>query len=185
MDKKLTTMALSILPSIQKYVTPEGTLYTKLLKALYGCVQSGQFWYMKIKKFLRCEGYIATPMDQCIFRKVNGDVICFLILYVDDILLFANDDEINRVETFMKREFKWITVTKGNMQSYLGMSIDVSMNWITVDMHYYIQQLLQEFTDLTTYTTPAVKECFNPTESAVLDSTAQKKFHTIVAKLLY
>jgi hypothetical protein len=85
----------------------------------------------------------------------------------------------------MKREFKWITVTKGNMQSYLGMSIDVSMNWITVDMHYYIQQLLQEFTDLTTYTTPAVKECFNPTESAVLDSTAQKKFHTIVAKLLY
>jgi hypothetical protein len=52
LDKRLTTMALSILPSLQKYITPEGTLYTKLLKALYGGVQSGQLWYMKIKKVL-------------------------------------------------------------------------------------------------------------------------------------
>jgi hypothetical protein len=36
LDKRLTTMALAILPSLQKYVTNEGTLYTKLLKALYG-----------------------------------------------------------------------------------------------------------------------------------------------------
>jgi hypothetical protein len=77
LDKKLTTMALSILPSLEKYVTPEGTLYTKLLKALYGCVQSGQLWYTKIKKVLRREGYIATPTDQCIFRKVSGNHICF------------------------------------------------------------------------------------------------------------
>jgi hypothetical protein len=140
---------------------------------------------MKIKNVVRREGYIATPMDQCIFRKVNGNVIYLLILYVDDILLFANEEEINRVEAFMKREFRWITVTRGNVQSYLGMSIEVSTNRITVDMYYYTQQLLQKFTNLTTYTTPAVKECFNPTESVVLDITVQKKFHTIVAKLLY
>jgi hypothetical protein len=185
LDKRLTTMALSILPSLQKYITPEGTLYTKLLKALYGCVQSGQLWYMKIKKVLRREGYIVTPTDQCIFRRVSESVICFLILYVDDILLFANEEEINRVEAFMQKEFKWITVTRGNKQSYLGMNIEISSNKITVDMQYYTQQLLQEFTTLTTYTTPAVKECFNTTESAVLDAAAQKKFHTIVAKLLY
>ncbi len=185
LDKKITMMALSILPSLQKYVTLEGTLYTKLLKALYGCVQSGQLWYMKIKKVLRREGYIVTPTDQCIFRKVSGSTICLLILYVDDILLFVNEEEINQVEAFMQREFKWITVTRGNKQSYLGMSIEVDNNRITVDMQYYTQQLLQDFTHLTTYATPAVKESFNPTESAVLDAAAQKKFHTIVAKLLY
>jgi hypothetical protein len=58
MDKKLTTMVLSILPSLQSYVTPKGTLYTKLLKASYSCIQSGQLWYMKIAKVLRREGYI-------------------------------------------------------------------------------------------------------------------------------
>jgi hypothetical protein len=147
MDKKLTMMALSILPSLQKYVTPEGTLYMKLLKALYGCVQSGQLWCTKIKRVLWWEGYIATPTDQCIFRKVSGNHIWFLILYVDDILLFANDEEIKRVETFMKKEFKWITVIKDKIVIPRN-EHRVSKNQITVDMHYYTQQLLKEFTSL-------------------------------------
>jgi len=50
MDKKLTTAITTILPDLQDYVTPEGTLYTKLLKALYGCIQSGQLWYARISK---------------------------------------------------------------------------------------------------------------------------------------
>jgi hypothetical protein len=123
LDKRLTTMALRILPSLQKYVTAEGTLYTRLLKALYSCIQSGQLWYAKIKKVLRREGYISTPTDPCIFRKVNGSVLCILILYVDDMLLFADEEEIDRVEQFMKQEFKWIMVDRGNTQSYLGMNI--------------------------------------------------------------
>jgi len=45
MDEKLPTAIITILPDLQDYVTPEGTLYTKLLKALYGCIQSGQLWY--------------------------------------------------------------------------------------------------------------------------------------------
>jgi hypothetical protein len=146
MDKKLMTLALTILPSLQSYVTPEGTLYTKLLKALYGCIQSGQLWYAKNSKVLRQEGYIRTPTDPCIFRKVNGLVLCILILYVDDILIFADDEEISRVEAFMKREFQWITVIKNNTQSYLGMNITVEKNLVMVDKNYFIQQLLTEFT---------------------------------------
>jgi hypothetical protein len=134
---------LSILPSLQTYVTPEGTLYTKLLKALYGCVQSGQLWYTKIAKVLRRERYISTPTDPCIFWKVNQ--LYILILYVDDILLFADQEEIDRVQAFMKQEFKWITVVKGKVQSYIGMNIEVSSYKVTVNMNYYTQQLLQEF----------------------------------------
>jgi hypothetical protein len=110
MDKKLTSMVLSILPSLQSYVTPEGTLYTKLLKALYSCVQSGQLWYQKIEKVLCREGYTTTPTDPCIFKKAVEGMLFLLILYVDDILLFASCAEINRVQKFMEKEFKWITV---------------------------------------------------------------------------
>jgi hypothetical protein len=51
-DKKLTSSVISILPELQEYVTTEGTLYTRLLKALYSCIQSGQLWYAKIKMVL-------------------------------------------------------------------------------------------------------------------------------------
>jgi hypothetical protein len=46
LDKKLTSEVIAILPDLQPYVTDEGSLY---IKALYGCIQSGQLWYAKIK----------------------------------------------------------------------------------------------------------------------------------------
>ena len=30
-------------------------------------------------------------MDQCIYQKISGSKICFLIMYVDNILLATND----------------------------------------------------------------------------------------------
>jgi len=187
-DKKLTSAVISILPELQEYVTAEGTLYTRLLKALYGCIQSGQLWYAKIKRVLIREGYTPTSTDPCIFRRIVGERIYFLILYVDDILLFANIEETKRVKTFMMKEFQWITVICEKVQSYLGMNIEVQDHAIIVDMHYYIEQLLSEVSSkLTSYKTPAAKECFQiaTTNSPLLDNDAKKKFHTMVAKLLY
>jgi len=110
MDKQLTTVVISILPELKPYVTPSGTLYTKSLKALYGCIQSGQLWYSKISKVLSREGYTRTPTDPCIFCRSINEKILILILYVDDILIFADSIESARVKTFMEKEFKWITV---------------------------------------------------------------------------
>lgn len=89
MDKKSTTTVISILPDLQPYVATEENLYTKLLKALYGGIQSGQLWYAKIKMVLMREGYTPTLTDPCIFRCAYDNKIHLLILYVDDILLFA------------------------------------------------------------------------------------------------
>jgi hypothetical protein len=44
LDKKLISAVISMLLDLQQYVTVEGTLYTRLIKALFGCVQSGQLW---------------------------------------------------------------------------------------------------------------------------------------------
>ena len=33
-------------------------------------------------------------MDQYIYQKVSGSKICFLVLYMDDILLATNDKEM-------------------------------------------------------------------------------------------
>jgi len=178
-DKKLTSAVISILPERKEYVTTEGTLYTKLLKALYGCIQSGQLWYAKIKRVLMRERSTPTPTDPCIFRRIVGQKIYFLILYVDDISLFADNKEIERVKTFMMREFRWITVICKKVQSYLGMNIEIQDHAIVVDMHYYIEQLLSEVSSkLTSYKIPAAKECFQiaATDSPLLDIVQRRNF---------
>ena len=45
-------------------------------------------------------------MNQCIYHKVNGSKICFLVLYVDDILLATNDKGLlHEVKQFISENF--------------------------------------------------------------------------------
>ena len=45
-------------------------------------------------------------MDQCIYPKVSGNKTCFLVLYVDDILLATNDKGMmHRVKQFLSKNF--------------------------------------------------------------------------------
>ena len=43
-DKELTRLIFEQLPGLKKYVTSDGKMYCRLLKALYGCVQATKLW---------------------------------------------------------------------------------------------------------------------------------------------
>ena len=43
-------------------------------------------------------------MDQCIYHKITGSKICFLLLYVDDIFFTSNDKEmIHDMKQFLSK----------------------------------------------------------------------------------
>ena len=45
-------------------------------------------------------------MDQYIYQKVSGSKICFLVLYVDDILLATNNKGLlHEVKQFLSKHF--------------------------------------------------------------------------------
>ena len=51
-------------------------------------------------------GFVESPMDQCICQKVCGNKTCFLILYVDDILLATKDKRMmHGVKQFIFKNF--------------------------------------------------------------------------------
>lgn len=51
-------------------------------------------------------GFVENIMDQSIYLKVSGSKICFLVLYVDDILLATNDKGLLReVKQFLSKNF--------------------------------------------------------------------------------
>jgi hypothetical protein len=65
-------------------------------------------------------------------------MLLILILYVNDILILANSTEIDRIISFMTKQFQWITVSKENKQSYLGMNICVEDHKVSVEMIFFI-----------------------------------------------
>ena len=66
-------------------------LVCKLKKSIYGLKQASRQWYLKFHDVISSFGFVENITDQCIYQKVSGSKICFLVLYVDDILLATND----------------------------------------------------------------------------------------------
>jgi len=186
-DKKLTKLIVDVLPGIKKYVTNEGTLYCRLLKALYGCVQASKLWYNKLTKFLHALGYEQSPTDPCIMRKIVDGNVYLLVIYVDDILVLANEEEMERIKQAFIDEFQWITMDVSDSHSYLGMHIMMKDGCVVIDMQNFIDKLLEEHgEELREFATPADKNIFVVDEKAkVLVEAERKLFHTAVAKLLY
>ena len=44
-----------------------------------------------LMKQLKYFGFIKNEDEPCVYKKVSGSTIVFLVLYVDDILLIGND----------------------------------------------------------------------------------------------
>ena len=63
----------------------------KLQRSIYGRVQASQSWNKCFVSVIKAFGFVHTYGEACIYKKVSGSSVAFLILYVDDILLIGND----------------------------------------------------------------------------------------------
>ena len=66
----------------------------KLHKSIYGLKQGSRQWYLKFDEVVTANGFKENIVDQCIYMKVSGRKYIFLVLYVDDIFLTANDTDL-------------------------------------------------------------------------------------------
>jgi hypothetical protein len=66
----------------------------KLQRSIYGLKQASQSWNLHFDEVIKGFGFVKTSGETCIYKKVSGSSVAFLILYVDDILLIGNDTEL-------------------------------------------------------------------------------------------
>ena len=56
---------------------------------------------------IKAYGFIQTFGEACIYKKVSGSSVAFLILYVDDILLIGNDIEfLDSIKGYLNKSFQ-------------------------------------------------------------------------------
>ena len=102
-NKDLTNLIVEVYPDLKKIVSDNSYLYCCLLKALYGCFQASKLWFNKLVKFLCSEGYEQSSIDPCVMRKVVGDCVWLLLIYVDEILVIVGKKEIERLKLVLQR----------------------------------------------------------------------------------
>ncbi|RVW83853.1 Retrovirus-related Pol polyprotein from transposon TNT 1-94 [Vitis vinifera] len=121
-------------------------LVCKLKKSIYGLKQASCQWYLKFHDVISSFVFVENIMDQCIYQKVNGSKICFLVLYVDDILLATNNKGLlHEVKQFLSKNFDMKDM--GDVTYVIGIEIqrDRFRGLLGLSQETYINKVLERF----------------------------------------
>ena len=130
---------------------PEGSgEYTgklvRLRRSLYGLKQASRVWNELLDAELQKIGYIRIHADFCIYIYRDGDTICFLAIYVDDMGLLGNDLKVMQSHKgLLNKRFKIKDL--GNIKQILGIAIEYNHEAGTLYMHQtrYIKESVKHY----------------------------------------
>ncbi|CAI7910158.1 unnamed protein product [Closterium sp. NIES-54] len=162
----------------------------KLKRTLYGLKQSPRGWYKRIDDFLLQHDFARSECDSALYVLKEGEKQLVLLLYVDDLLLFSDsNDLIREVKQRLGAEFAMRNL--GLVTYYLGMHVDRDRANGTIHLHQekYVKGVLESFgmgnskpvgTSLATGFS-----CLTGEEESTLDEPEGKRFHWLVGSLMY
>ncbi|CAI7855828.1 unnamed protein product [Closterium sp. NIES-53] len=95
----------------------------KLKKALYGLKKAPRQWYLKLRGGLKEIGFTPSSADHSLFMLGEGEQRSFMVVYVDDILIFSPSSDFVK-EVMLKLQDKFKCKALGDVSFYLGLHIE-------------------------------------------------------------
>ena len=109
-------------------------------------MQASRSWNLRFDEVIKAFDFIQTYGEACIYKKVSGSSVAFLILYVDDILLIGNDIEfLKSIKGYLNKSFSMKDL--GEAAYILGIKIyrDRSRRLIGLSQSTYLDKILKKF----------------------------------------
>ncbi|CAI5940732.1 unnamed protein product [Closterium sp. NIES-64] len=161
----------------------------KLKKALYGLKQAPRQWYMKLREVLDEIGFTPSTADHSLFMLGEGEQRSFMVVYVDDILIFSPSSDLVK-EVMLKLQDKFKCKSLGDVNFYLSLHIDrdVEKRCMRVHQRKYLEALAANFGQseghVATHFPSGFKCVKGPEEKSVSDEE-RRRFHSLVGSLMY
>ena len=118
----------------------------KLQRSIYGLKQASRSWNLRFDQVIKSFGFVPNCYEACIYKKVSGSSVTFLVLYVDDILIIGNDiDMLNDVKSYLNKCFSMKDL--GEAAYILGIKIyrDRQRRLIALSQSTYLEKVLKMF----------------------------------------
>ena len=152
MDVKTAFLNGNLLEDV--YMTqPEGFVQPKnsgkvckLQRSIYGLKQATRSWNLRFDESVKGFGFVKNEDEPCVYKKISGSAIVFLVLYVDDILLIGNDvPTLQSVKSWLGKCFSMKDL--GEAAYIIGIKIyrDRSKRLIGLSQSAYIDKVLKRF----------------------------------------
>ena len=126
--------------------TGKESLVCKWKKSIYGLKQTSRQWYSKFNNTILSYGFVENTIDTCIYMKVTGSQFVILVLYVDDILLAANDKGMLRdVKAFLSKNFEMKDMGEASYVIGIEIFCDRSQGVLGLSQKAYINKVLERY----------------------------------------
>jgi len=118
----------------------------KLKKSIYNLKQVSRQWYLKFNDTIVSFGFKENTIDRCIYLKVSGVKVIFLILYVDDILLATNDLGLLHVtKKFLSSNFEMQGMGETSYVIKIKIFCNRSQGLLGLSQKAYTNKVLERF----------------------------------------
>ena len=168
-------------------------LYARAKKAIYGTVRAAYLFWLDISSHFKDWGFETNPYDQCTVNRMFGEHQCTIQWHVDDLKISCrNPKVIDAIITKLNKRYGQtspLTITRGKVHDYLGMTIDYSEPWrVIFTMYDYINEVIESLPKEMkgSSASPAGDHLFKTNEECPkLNSEAHEAFHHYTAQLLF
>ncbi|CAI7913207.1 unnamed protein product [Closterium sp. NIES-54] len=161
----------------------------KLKKALYGLKQAPRQWYLKLREVLEEIGFTPSMSDHSLFMLGEGEQRSFMVVYVDDILIFSPSfDLVKGVMLKLQDNFKCKAL--GDVNFYLRLHIERDVEKRSMRMHQrkYLEDLAANFGQSEGHVAiplPYGFKCVKGSEEESSGEEERRRFHSLVGSLMY
>ena len=114
----------------------------KLDKALYGLKQAPRAWYSRLNTQLQQLGFTPSKADTSLFFYQKGNVIIYVLVYVDDIIVASSSSDAT---TCFLKDLKMEFALKdlGDLHYFLGIEVKQIKDGILLSQEKYAHDILR------------------------------------------
>ncbi|CAI7863051.1 unnamed protein product, partial [Closterium sp. NIES-54] len=157
----------------------------RLNKAIYNLKQAPRCWYARLVEVLEALGFKVSGCDESLFMTEGEEEKVFLLIYVDDILLFSPSlERIKEVQGKLKETFQCKAL--GPVGYYLGLHVerDEVKGWLRLHQHKYLAAMgekygLEEGRSVKTPLPSGFQLHLDEEEGEVLEYELQRRFQSM------
>ncbi|XP_035838054.1 uncharacterized mitochondrial protein AtMg00810-like [Helianthus annuus] len=113
----------------------------RLNKALYGLKEAPRAWFHRLSTFLVSNGFVCSRADTSLFVFKQDTWIMYLLVYVDDLILTGNQDQV--IRTFITKLHNEFAIKDlGDINYFLGLEVTHTTDGLFLSQFKYAQDIL-------------------------------------------
>ena len=125
LDRNVASIMCDMDKAVKEFVNPDGTIFVKIVKALYGLQESAKLWYETLSATLKQIGFQRSNYDHALYYKKVRDELVMILVYVDDMMIAGKRDAIREVKQQLEKSYVLsCSEVSPKVVDYVGMRIE-------------------------------------------------------------